>query len=79
MRIARSGSTPPGPGGEFERRAAEPLLGSGQGIDHFIVETQDFAVRLEPDEGLFGKSVLVPPEFAHGIWLELFERPRSGE
>ncbi len=37
------------------------------------------AARLGSGEGLFGKSVVVPPEHAHGLWLELFEtQPRSG-
>lgn len=39
----------------------------------------DVAARLEPGESLFGKSVVVPPEHAHGLWLELFEaQPQSG-
>ncbi|MBS2025729.1 MAG: VOC family protein [Deltaproteobacteria bacterium] len=28
-------------------------------------------------QGLFGDSVLVPPQTAHGAWLELFQRPEA--
>ncbi len=31
------------------------------------------AVGLEPQENLFGRGVVIPPESAHGVWLELFE------
>jgi hypothetical protein len=28
-----------------------------------------------PGPGLLGPSVLIPPDLAHGVWLEFAERP----
>jgi catechol 2,3-dioxygenase-like lactoylglutathione lyase family enzyme len=48
-------------------RSLETALGAMQ---------RDVASRLGPALGLFGKGILVPPDSAHGVWLELFESHR---
>jgi len=30
--------------------------------------------KFPPDDGLFGRRILIPPDIAQGVWLELFER-----
>ena len=30
--------------------------------------------KLEPYEGFFGRSILIPPDLTYGIWMELFQR-----
>lgn len=30
--------------------------------------------KLEPYDGFYGRSILIPPEMTHGVWLELFQR-----
>lgn len=30
--------------------------------------------KLEPYDGFYGRSILIPPELTHGVWLELFQR-----
>jgi catechol 2,3-dioxygenase-like lactoylglutathione lyase family enzyme len=30
--------------------------------------------KLEPYKGFYGKSILIPPDLAHGVWMELFQR-----
>lgn len=78
-------TAPEGPIREFlKRRDADyGWMGVSLGVDSLKTALgamqRSLADRLEPATGLFGKSVLVPPEFAHGIWLELFERGRFGE
>lgn len=65
--------------GFLEQRDAEcGWMGISLGV-HSLESTlgaiqRDLAARLKPRKGLFGRSILLPPELAHGIWLELFER-----
>jgi hypothetical protein len=33
--------------------------------------------KLEPYNGFYGRSIIVPPDLTHGIWMEMFE-PRTG-
>ena len=30
--------------------------------------------KLEPYDGFYGRSILIPPELTHGVWMELFQR-----
>jgi catechol 2,3-dioxygenase-like lactoylglutathione lyase family enzyme len=30
--------------------------------------------KLEPYDGYYGRSIMIPPDLTHGIWLELFQR-----
>jgi catechol 2,3-dioxygenase-like lactoylglutathione lyase family enzyme len=30
--------------------------------------------KLEPYDGFYGRSILIPPDMAHGVWLEMFQR-----
>ena len=30
--------------------------------------------KLDPYEGFYGRSIMVPPDLTHGVWLELFQR-----
>jgi catechol 2,3-dioxygenase-like lactoylglutathione lyase family enzyme len=30
--------------------------------------------KLEPYDGFYGRSIMIPPDMTHGIWLELFQR-----
>lgn len=72
-----------GPVPEYLRQRDSPygLMGISVGVRS--LETALAAIQphvatgLETQEGLFGKSVVVPPESAHGIWLELFESGSS--
>jgi hypothetical protein len=38
----------------------------------------DVAARVAPDDGLFGTGARVPPDIAHGFWLEVFDSPITG-
>jgi hypothetical protein len=29
---------------------------------------------LQPYEGYYGRSIMIPPELTHGVWMELFQR-----
>jgi catechol 2,3-dioxygenase-like lactoylglutathione lyase family enzyme len=64
------------------RDADDGLMGVGVGVRSLKsalgAMKRDLASRLEPEDGLFGRSVLVPPEFAHGVWLELVEHRPLG-
>jgi catechol 2,3-dioxygenase-like lactoylglutathione lyase family enzyme len=33
--------------------------------------------KQEPYDGFYGRSILFPPELAHGVWMELFERKKA--
>ena len=35
----------------------------------------DLAATLESSEGPWGHRVMIPPDLAHGLWVELLERP----
>ncbi len=60
-----------------QRESAYGLMGMSVGV-RSLVKAQD-AIQphvpsaLQPAEGLFGRSIVVPPTSAHGTWLELFE------
>ena len=30
--------------------------------------------KFEPYDGLYGRSILIPPELTHGVWMELFQQ-----
>ena len=30
--------------------------------------------KLEPYDGFYGRSILIPPDLTHGVWMELFQR-----
>jgi catechol 2,3-dioxygenase-like lactoylglutathione lyase family enzyme len=30
--------------------------------------------QFEPYDGLYGRSILIPPELTHGVWMELFQQ-----
>jgi hypothetical protein len=30
--------------------------------------------KLAPDKGFYGRSIMIPPDLTHGIWMELFQR-----
>jgi len=30
--------------------------------------------KLEPYDGFYGRSIMIPPDMAHGVWLEMFQR-----
>jgi catechol 2,3-dioxygenase-like lactoylglutathione lyase family enzyme len=30
--------------------------------------------KLDPYEGFYGRSILIPPDMTHGVWLEMFQR-----
>jgi catechol 2,3-dioxygenase-like lactoylglutathione lyase family enzyme len=30
--------------------------------------------KLEPYDGFYGRSILIPPDLTHGVWLEMFQR-----
>lgn len=30
--------------------------------------------KLEPYKGFYGRSILIPPDLTHGVWMELFQR-----
>jgi catechol 2,3-dioxygenase-like lactoylglutathione lyase family enzyme len=30
--------------------------------------------KLEPSDGFYGRSILIPPDLTHGVWMELFRR-----
>jgi hypothetical protein len=30
--------------------------------------------KLEPYKGFYGQSMMIPPDLAHGVWMELFQR-----
>ena len=30
--------------------------------------------KLEQGKGFYGRSILIPPDLTHGIWMELFQR-----
>lgn len=30
--------------------------------------------KLEPYDGFYGRSILIPPDLTHGVWLDLFQR-----
>ena len=30
--------------------------------------------KLEPHNGFYGQSIMIPPDLTHGIWMELFQR-----
>ncbi len=68
-----------GPIEDFLRERESPfgLMGMSLGVRSVakaIAAIQPHvAAGLEPYVGLFGKSIVIPPESAHGAWLELFE------
>ncbi len=72
-------ATSGGPIEGFLRQRETPygLIGLSLGVQSLaraLASVQyQLGAELEPKEGLFGRSVVVPPEFARGIWLELFE------
>lgn len=74
-----------GPVSEFlrQRESSYGLIGISLGVQSVTTALGAMppvvAAGLEPAEGLFGRGVWVPPQVAHGVWLELFEprTPRS--
>ena len=30
--------------------------------------------KLEPYDGFYGRSILIPPDLTHGVWMELYQR-----
>ena len=30
--------------------------------------------KLEPDDGFYGRSIIIPPDLTNGLWMELFQR-----
>jgi catechol 2,3-dioxygenase-like lactoylglutathione lyase family enzyme len=30
--------------------------------------------KLEPYDGFYGRSIMIPPDMTHGVWLEMFQR-----
>jgi hypothetical protein len=30
--------------------------------------------KLEPYDGFYGRSIMIPPDMTHGVWMEFFER-----
>jgi hypothetical protein len=30
--------------------------------------------KLEPYDGFYGRSIMIPPDLTHGVWLEMFQR-----
>lgn len=30
--------------------------------------------KLGPYDGFYGRSILIPPDLTHGVWLELFQQ-----
>jgi hypothetical protein len=30
--------------------------------------------KLEPYDGFYGRSILIPPDMTHGVWMEMFQR-----
>jgi catechol 2,3-dioxygenase-like lactoylglutathione lyase family enzyme len=30
--------------------------------------------KLEPYDGFYGRSIMIPPDLTHGVWMELFQR-----
>jgi catechol 2,3-dioxygenase-like lactoylglutathione lyase family enzyme len=73
-----------GPVEEFLKRrsASYGLMGLSLGVRSLETALEGMhpgvASRVEPGVGLFGKGILVPPDSAHGVWLELFEPHRPG-
>ena len=56
----------------------------GEGVIGMSIEVRDLHIarsllhsstkqELKPYNGPFGKSILVPPVFTHGVWIELFQ------
>ncbi len=39
----------------------------------FWVESRS-GQELEPYDGFYGRSILIPPDMTHGVWLEMFQR-----
>ncbi len=64
-----------------QRHSAYGLMGISVGVGSLATALAaiqpHLASDLDPQEGPFGRSVVVPPEATHGIWLELFESPPS--
>lgn len=57
----------------------------GEGVIGMSIEVRDLEVarallrgstkaQLDPYNGLYGRSIVVPPVFTHGVWIELFQR-----
>jgi hypothetical protein len=58
----------------------------GEAIIGVSIEVRDLQVarsmltatikqELNPYNGPYGKCILVAPEFTHGVWIELFQKP----
>jgi len=30
--------------------------------------------KLEPYDGFYGRSILIPPDLTHGVWMEFLQR-----
>ena len=35
--------------------------------------------KLEPYDGFYGRSVMIPPDITHGVWMEMFQRDSSDD
>jgi len=47
------------------------LVAVTQAQDEVVFRTE---VHQEPDKGFYGRSLMIPSDLTHGIWLELFQR-----
>jgi hypothetical protein len=43
-------------------------------IDRLSIRLMDGAQGQEPCIGVYGRSIMIPPDLTHGIWMELFHR-----
>lgn len=57
----------------------------GEGVVGMSIEVRDLQVarsllrsstkqRLHPYDGPYGRNILIPPAFTHGVWIELFQK-----
>lgn len=80
LRLLQS-TGPDGPIGELLARRASHLEVPGvslevPSVDKFLdAIPSDLAAPLEPSDGPCGRSLLLPPELGHGVWIELTEPP----
>ena len=33
--------------------------------------------KLDPYNGYYGRSIMIPPDLTHGVWMELFQREKG--
>jgi hypothetical protein len=45
-------------------------------IDGLWIMLMDGAQGQEPYRGFYGRSILIPPDLTHGVWMEFFQRAR---